>query len=99
MKIKVAFLDGDTRYLEKLMSAFLKDYFDKVEIYSFTVYEKAIESISKERINVFLTTTEFAINAEDIPADCEVAYLVDSRGIDTYKGVKAICKFQPVEVL
>ena len=99
MKIKVAILDGDTRYLEKLMSAFLKDYFDKVEIYSFTAYEKAIESISKERVNVFLTTTEFVINSEDIPADCEVAYLVDSRGIDTYKGVKAVCKFQPVEVL
>ncbi|MBO4823985.1 MAG: chromosome partitioning protein ParA [Lachnospiraceae bacterium] len=99
MKIRVAILDRDVRYLEKLMSAFLKDYFEKIEIYSYTNYENAVEGITNEKINVFLTSTDYEVASEDIPKNCEVAYLVDTKDIETYKGVKAVCKYQTVEAL
>lgn len=36
MKIKLAILDKDTAYLQRIVSVFNNKYADKLEIYSFT---------------------------------------------------------------
>ena len=38
MKIKLALLDNDANYLNRLVVAFNTKYSDKFEIYSFTIY-------------------------------------------------------------
>lgn len=99
MKIKVLLLDKDSRYLERLMAAFQKNYADKLEIYSFTNCEKALEVIHSEKINVFLSSLEYEIETTLIPGHCAFAYFVDSKDIEVYKDVKAICKFQTPDML
>ena len=44
MKLKVAILDNDINYLDRLTSTFNSKYADKLEVYSFTEKEKVIET-------------------------------------------------------
>lgn len=48
MKIKVAVLDNDISYLNRIVAAFGIKYSEKMELYSFTEYEIVI-SILKEK--------------------------------------------------
>lgn len=44
MKIKLAILENDVNYLNRIVVAFNTRYADKLEIYSFTKYDAAIEA-------------------------------------------------------
>ena len=52
MKLKVAILDNDINYLDRLTSTFNSKYADKLEVYSFTEKEKVIETLKKVRMDV-----------------------------------------------
>lgn len=99
MKIKIALLDQDVNYLKRLVSVFNSKYSDKVIIHSFTDAEKAIESIGKEKIDIFIATEAFEIDTNNISERCEFAYFVENNGIESIRGQKAICKFQKVELI
>ena len=45
MKIKLALLDSDVNYLNRIVNAFNTKYAEKFEIYSFTKYENAIAEL------------------------------------------------------
>ena len=66
MKLKVAILDNDINYLDRLTSTFNSKYADKLEVYSFTEKEKVIETLKKVRMDVLLTTTQFEIKDEEL---------------------------------
>lgn len=99
MKIKLAILEKDTSYLNRLVSAFGTKYADKFEIYSFTDKAVAMENIDKAKIDVFVAGSEFEIDTETLPRRCGFAYFVDSIEIDTYKNQMAICKYQKADLI
>lgn len=99
MKIKIALLDQDVNYLKRLIMAFNNKYADKLEIHSFTTKENAIESMEKDKIDVLISSDVFDVDEKEIPARSGLAYFVDSMGIETIKGQKAICKFQKAELI
>ena len=49
MKIKLAILDSDRNYLEKMHAAFIRRYSDKLEIYLFTSAFSALESLAASK--------------------------------------------------
>ncbi|MEE1517999.1 MAG: chromosome partitioning protein ParA, partial [Lachnospiraceae bacterium] len=99
MKIKLAILEKDTSYLNRLVSAFGTKYADKFEIYSFTDKAVAMDNIDKAKIDVFVAGSEFEIDTEILPRRCGFAYFVESIEIDTYKNQMAICKYQKADLI
>lgn len=99
MKIKLAILEKDTSYLNRIIAVFGTKYADKFEIYSFSDPGVAISTVESARIDVLVASTAFDINADELPARCGFAYFVDSMDIDTYKGERAICKFQKADLI
>lgn len=99
MKIKVAILDENESYLGRLSAAFANQFADKIEVYSFSGQDTALTSLYSNKIDVFLSGDSFDIDTDRIPKRCGFAYLVDSSGIETFKGKPTICRFQKVEMI
>lgn len=99
MRIKLAILEKDAVYLSRLESVFNVKYTDKLEIYSFTDRDIAVQSLRDKRIDVFLANETFEIEQTELPSNCGFAYLVDATDIETIRGVVAVCKFQKAELI
>lgn len=99
MKIRLAILESDLFYLNRIANVINTKYTDKLELYSFTTEEKIYDELSRQKIDVFLANGEFEIDMQKIPARCEFAYLVDSVDIQSLRGKPALCKFQKVELI
>lgn len=99
MKIRVAILDNDKVYLDRFVTAFSAKFADKIELYSFTDLQMAMDSLISNRIEVFLAAETFEIDFDKIPPKCVFAYFVVSNGIDSYKSRSAISKFQKADLI
>lgn len=99
MKIKLAILDKDQNYLNRVVISFNIKYADKLEIYSFTDEDFAIQTISNRRVDVFLVSDSFNIDMNKLPKRCGFAYFVESNDIETLNGQPAICKFQKADLI
>lgn len=99
MLIKLAILEGDTNYLNRIMTSFESRYSDKLEIYSFTNPEMAYEVIEKKKVDVLLANESFDIDFKRLPKRCGFAYFVERNGIESINEQKTICKFQKAELI
>ena len=99
MKIKLALLDNDQNYLNRIVSVFNIRYADKLEIYSFTKIESALSALESTRIDVFVSSVAFDVNTAALPKRCGFAYFVDSADIDSVNNQRAICKYQKADLI
>ncbi len=99
MKIRIAILEQDKNYLQRLLAAFETKYEDKIEMYSFTDEQLAMEAVENTKINVFLASDKFSINKKSIPDKCGFAYLTDTMDVELEDGTKTICKFQKIDMI
>lgn len=99
MKIKLAILENDRNYLSRLVNVFTTRYTDKLEVYSFTDEDAALNALSASRINVFLADEVFEIDPKAIPNYCGFAYLTDNSGIESIRDVRAVAKFQKTDLI
>lgn len=99
MRIKLAILEKDQSYLNRIVSAFNKKYSDKFEIYSFTDSNVAMNTLDSVKIDVLVASEGFEIDFTQLPKRCGFAYFVDSKGIDTLNNQRAICKYQKAELI
>lgn len=98
MKIKLAILDRDARYLSRMEKAFGSKYEDKFEIYSFTDMTAALSTLEPARIEVFLASDSFEIDTNLLPKRCGFAYLVEAQDVVTFRDERAVCKFQKADL-
>lgn len=99
MRVKLAILERDIGYLNRLMASFAAKYADKLQIYSFTNYENAISTVISERVEVFLANDSFDIEFDKIPDRCSFAYFVDAPDIEMLNDQRTICKFQKADLI
>lgn len=99
MRIRVAIIEQDTGYLEKITNVFNTRYTEQVEIHAFTVMNRAIEFLQSNRVDMILVDEQIEMQLKMFPSKCNLAYLVDSMGIESVKGYPAICKFQKVNLI
>ena len=99
MRIRVAIIEQDTGYLEKITNVFNTRYTEQVEIHAFTVMNRAIEFLQSNRVDMILVDEQIEMQLKMFPSKCNLAYLVDSMGIESVKGYPAICKFQKVDLI
>ena len=99
MKIKLAILEKDANYLNRIVSVFNTKYSDNFEIYSFTDKDVAMNSLEISKVDILLANDAYDIDKSKLPKRCMLAYLVDSNDIDTYNDQRAIGKFQKVDLI
>lgn len=99
MKIKLAIIEKDKNYLNRIISVFNTKYSDKFEIYSFTEIEVAFETLEHSKVDIVLVDEQYEIDFDKIPKRCGFAYLTDSMGADSINNQRAICKFQRVDLI
>ena len=99
MKIKLAILERDQSYLNRIVSVFSTKYSDKFEIYSFTNPEVALSTLDNAKIDVLVANDAFDIDVTKLPKRCGFAYLVDSMDVETINNQRAIAKFQKVDLI
>lgn len=99
MKIKVALLESDLNYLNRLTEVFNVKYPDKLEVYSFTDQATALATLESSKIDVFIANESFDIDVNQVPNKCGFAYFVEASGIEFVKGQTAISKFQKIELI
>lgn len=98
MKIKLAILEQDQTYLNRIVSVFNMKYSDQFEIYSFTDMAIAMSILDKSRIDVFLAGSTFTVDTDSIPKRCSFAYLVDSFDAENDE-FNTIFKYQKVDLI
>ena len=99
MKVKVAILEKDQSYLNRIVAVFNSKYSDEFEVYSFTDLNMALNSVEATKIDVLVASDAFDIDVSGLPKKCGFAYFTDSSDVDTIKGCEAICKFQKVDLI
>ena len=99
MKIKLAILEKDISYLNRIVTVFSTKYAENFEIYSFTDPTVAVSSLDNAKIDVFIANDAFDIDVTTLPKRCGFAYFVDSVDINMENEQHAICKFQKAELI
>ncbi|WP_316608183.1 chromosome partitioning protein ParA [uncultured Ruminococcus sp.] len=99
MKIKLAILEKDIGYLNRIVSVFNQKYADKIQVYSFTTPEVTYKTLHDTKIDVLLASDFFDIDFSKIPSRCGFAYFVDYMDIETLNNQKTICKFQKADLI
>ena len=99
MKIKLAILERDQSYLNRIVSVFSTKYSDKFEIYSFTNPDVVMDTLDSAKIDVLIANDAFDIDFSKLPKRCGFAYLVDSMDVESVNDQRAIAKFQKVDLI
>ncbi len=99
MKIKLAILEKDQSYLNRVVSIFGTKYADRFQIYSFTDIDVAFETLETAKIEVLVASDAFEIDVNKIPKRCSFAYFVDSADVEMLNGQRTICKFQKADLI
>lgn len=97
MKIRLALLEKDQSYLNRIVSAFSTKYADKFEIYSFTDPGVALATLDDSKIDVLVAADAFEIDVTALPKRCGFAYFVDYADVETVRDQRTICKFQKID--
>ena len=99
MKIKLAILEKDKSYLNRITTVFNTRYADKLEVYSFTELANLMDTLKHSKIDIVVVSEDYEIDLSLLPPHCGFAYLVEETGIETYKGQRTIGKFQKAELI
>ena len=99
MKIRLAILESDEEYLNRIVTVFNTRFPDRLECYSFTDEAYALSKLVEEKIQVFVASDYFDIDTAKIPQNCGFAYFVDSPEMETLKDHPAICRFQKADLI
>lgn len=99
MKIKLAILEKDASYLGRFINVFSTKYAEKMEIYSFTDRDVALNALTESRIDVFIASDVYEIDVDALPKKCSFAYFVDSPDVESVNDQRAICKFQKIDLI
>lgn len=99
VKIKLAILEKDIGYLNRIVSAFSTKYAENLEIYSFTDMDVALSNLETARIDVLLANDIFNVDVKLLPKRCGFAYFVESSDIESVREQSAICKFQKADLI
>lgn len=99
MRIRTAILEQDPVYMNRIVSIFQTKYADKLEVYSFTEKDVAVQFINAGSIDVLLADQFFTMEETEIPSACAFAYLVEDVDIKSFRGITAVNKYQKTEMI
>ena len=96
MKIRVAILEKDQNYQNRLLVALRERYFDKIEVFPCNTPADVLGVIETHEIKVFAVNQMIDIDLSAIPEECAVVCLTEFRTDEVIKGHINVCKYQKV---
>lgn len=99
MRIKVAFVDRDKTYLNRLVTTLNTKMSDKLDACSFSDTAYMYEYMKENKNAVVVVSEDFDVDFEQIPESISFGYLVEMGGVAECKGQRAFCKYQKIEDL
>lgn len=99
MKIRVAVITEDESYVRKISAAFNRRYPDKIELYSFTDPQIAMERLAKKKTDIVLADESLDFSPTNFPRSASFAYLTDQQGFEAVNNLPAIGKYQKVDLI
>ena len=99
MKIRLAILETDVGYLNRIVTVFGSKYADKIEIYSFTEKDVALSELQSIKADLLVASDSFEIDTKQLPKRCGFAYFVDSMEVELLRGQPTICRFQKADLI
>ena len=97
MKIKVAILDPNIEFMNRLAKIFQQKYADRVNLSIFSSPGSLYQSLSEDRADLVLFDQSIKIENERIPNGVAAGYLSAMTDVGTIDGIPAICKYQKAE--
>lgn len=99
MKIRIAILEEDKLYSERLMSHFGRYYADKLEVYTYSQVSNFEEAFQTIHFDILLASGPFASGLPQLPEYMGLIYLVEQNDIEKIEDVAAVGKYQKPEVI
>lgn len=97
MKIKIAILDSDKNYLNRIINVFNNRYNDKLEVFGFSTPQIAVEQINGSKIDVFLISEDFIECTSSITGKTVPLVMVNSKDVLEVQNFDVVCKYQKVD--
>lgn len=97
MKIKVAILDQDQNYQNRILVALRERFSSKLKVFPCANKDDILNCIESHDIKVFAINQMIDYDLNQIPEECAVVCLTELRTTDTVKDKPAICKYQKVK--
>ncbi len=99
MKLKVAIVDKDVNYMNRLQKNFQLKYADKINIYVFSDIEKFYQSLKEVYVDVLLMDSSIKVEAGKLPEGMALGYLCDMADAEEIDGLPAVCRFQKMDTV
>ena len=99
MRIKLAILEKDVSYLNRIVAVFNQKYSNKIQVYSFTNIEAVYKVLKETKIDVLLVSDYYSFDVSRIPIRCGFAYFIESNDIDTLNNKRTVCKYQKIDLI
>lgn len=96
MKIRVAILDQDQNYQNRVLVALRERFARKLQVFPCNNKADILNEIETHEIKVFAINKMIDYNISQIPEECAVVYLSEVKVSGDIDGTPAICKYQKV---
>lgn len=99
MKIRLALIDTDQKYVNRILNYYGNNYTEKLELSYFSTFSSFKENLLSRNIDAVLISDECKEDLKELNEKMPVAYLTESMSIDRIRGIRAICKFQKPDLI
>lgn len=96
MKIRVAILEQDHNYQNRLLVALRERFWNKIEVFPCNTTADVLGVIETHEVKVFAINQAFDMDFSQIPQSCAVVILTETKDDKAGDGQFAVCKYQKV---
>ena len=96
-KMKIAILEEQSVYTERLARALMMDYSDDIELFIASDTKEVLEQAKEKKIDLFLLDESVSVDEKKFPIRCAVVYLTGMRKNEVSDDCNIIYKYQHVD--
>lgn len=97
MQIRVAILDQDQNYQNRVLVALREKFSKKLQVFPCNSTEDVLSVIEAHEVKVFAINKMINYDISQIPEECAVVYLSELKSVKEEDGTPVVCKYQKVK--
>ena len=97
MQIRVAILDQDQNYQNRVLVALREKFSKKLQVFPCNSTEDVLSVIEAHEVKVFAINKMINYDISQIPEKCAIVYLSELKSVKEEDGIPVVCKYQKVK--